>query len=134
MTVPRTLPHVDAVRTALEAAALTVFLGVAPPDSARPYVALHVDPGSPEPSSLTGEHDQAAIVVQTTCVADTVEQALWLADRVLGALLDRVLEVDGRAGWRPEVYSSGPPVQRDDDVTPNLFYLTPQFTVRSSAV
>ncbi|MGR7002811.1 hypothetical protein ACU686_40515 [Yinghuangia aomiensis] len=134
MTVPRALPHIDAARAALEAAGLTVYLGVAPPDARCPYIAMHPQPLEPSASSLVGEHDQAALVLPLVCVGESVEQVLWLADTVAAALLDRVLTVDGRAGWRPELDATGPPVQRDDDVTPPLHYLTPQYRLTSSAL
>lgn len=134
MTIPRALPHVDAARAALEAASLTVYLGGAPPGAAPPYVAAHPQPVEASASSLVGDHDQADLVLPLVCVGESVEQVLWLADTVSAALLDRVLTVDGRAGWRPELDATGPPVQRDDDVTPPLHYLTPQYRLTSSAL
>lgn len=133
MTVPQTLPHVDAVRDRLESAQLAVHLGVAPVGAGPPYVSLHPDPGSPTSSSLAGEHDQADVVVAVVCVGASAEQALWVGDTVATSLLGTEITVTGRAGWRPELDAAGPPVRRDDDVTPPLFYLSPQYRIRSSA-
>jgi hypothetical protein len=53
-----------------------------------------------------------------------------VADKVRSALAS-VLTVDGRVVWRPEELG-GPPVSRDDDVTPPLFYVPIQFQIRST--
>ncbi|MFW3477301.1 hypothetical protein [Streptomyces microflavus] len=67
--------------------------------------------------------------MQVTCVGATAERALWVADKVRSAL-DGPLTVAGRRAWQPED-QGGPPVQRDDDVTPPLFFVPVQYLIQS---
>src|SRR5258706_585254 len=50
VTTPTTLPHVDAVKAALEGVSLTVYFGGAPPGveptDAQPYIVLYPVPGT----------------------------------------------------------------------------------------
>lgn len=130
MTAPATLPHVDAVLAALAGAGLVAHLGVAPPGQDPPYVAVYPDPGRSVPGSLADPLSDFQGTVQLTCVGQTAEQALNVSDRARAAL-GVVLAVDGRTGWRPQELG-GQPVQRDDDVTPPLYYSAVQYRLRSS--
>jgi hypothetical protein len=132
VTAPATLPHVDAVLAALAAAELVAGLGVAPPGQAPPYVAVYPDPGQSLPGSLADPLSYYQGTVQLTCVGETAEQALSVSDRAR-TVLSVPLSVDGRAGWRPEELG-GPPVQRDDDVTPPLYYAAVQYRLRSTPI
>ncbi|MCG6499462.1 hypothetical protein [Kitasatospora sp. A2-31] len=132
MTSPAVLPHLEAVRGALAAAQLTVYLGGAPAGPAplpKTFAVLYPGPGSASPSSLADDRTTLDLLLQVTCVATTPEGALGTADRVRAALAAPVA-VAGRATWRAEELG-GPPLQRDDDVTPPLFYLPVQFRLRS---
>lgn len=132
MTAPATLPHIDALLAALAAAGLTAGLGVAPPDTAPPYIAVYPDPGQSVPGSLADPLSYYQATVQLTCVGETAEQALSVSDRARAAL-SVPLVVEGRAGWRPEELG-GPPVTRDDDVTPPLYYAPVRYRLRSTPV
>jgi hypothetical protein len=130
VTAPAVLPHVDAVQAALTGAGLAVGLGGAPVPAVSKYVALYPDPGQSVSESLADRRTDVMLMVQATCVGPTAEQALWVADKVRSALSGPIT-VDGRVAWRPEELG-GPPVSRDDDVTPPLFYVPIQFHIRST--
>lgn len=133
--VPATWPHVQALRTALAGIdpAPAVYVGGAPPAPAvlpDRYLVLYPDPGQALSESLADERTDWSGMVQITCVARIPDAAVWLADRVRRALAVP-LTVAGRAAWRPEELG-GPPLQRDDDETPPLFYLPVQYRLRST--
>lgn len=130
MTAPAVLPHLDAVQAALTVAGLAVGLGGAPVPAVTRYVALYPDPGQSVRESLADRRTDLTLMVQATCVGPTAEQALWVADKVRGALAGG-LTVDGRLVWRPEELG-GPPLARDDDVTPPLYFVPIQFQLRST--
>lgn len=132
-TPPDVLPHVDAVKAALETAGLTVYLGGAPtaagwtpPDL---FAVLYPDAGRAVRSSLADERTDFDSTVQVTCVGSDVERALWVASRVRQALAVP-LTVAGRSCW-PAEDLGGPPVQRDDDVTPPVFFVPVQYRLMS---
>ncbi|WP_432114017.1 hypothetical protein [Streptomyces sp. S1] len=131
--VPDVLPHVDAVKAALITAGLTVFVGGtpggtwAPPDK---FAVLYPDPGTAVRESLADERTTLDSLVQITCVGGDVERALWVAGRVRRAL-SKPLTVNGRVCWRPEDLG-GPPVQRDDDVAPPLYFVPVQYRICSA--
>lgn len=132
MTAPAVLPHVAALQTAIEAIPLPVYLGGAPAVQVLPatYVVLYPDPGIASAASLADDRTYLDTVVQVTCVATTPDGALGTADRVR-AVLAAPLTVGGRQSWRPEEFG-GPPLQRDDDQTPPLYYLPVQYRLRST--
>lgn len=128
------LPHRDAVKAALETGGLVVGLGGAPPaappaGSTTEYAVLYFAPGRSVPESLADQRSDFDTVFQVTCVGKTEERALWVADRVRRALYGP-LTVEGRKAWRPEELG-GPPVLRDDDVSPPQFYVPVQYQLKS---
>ncbi|WNI16910.1 hypothetical protein [Actinacidiphila sp. ITFR-21] len=129
MTAPQVLPHVDAVQAALAAGGLTVYLGGAPPRPADRYAVLYPEPGQAVRESLADARTHWSGVVTITSVATTAEQALWVADKIRAALAGPLV-VQGRVAWRPEELG-GPPLARDDDVTPPLFYAPVQYRLQS---
>ena len=133
MTAPAIamLPHAKAVQAALEAAGLTVYPGKAPAAVVLPkqYVVLHSDPGVATAASLADDRTRLDGLVQLTYVATTWEGAIGTADRGRAAL-SSALVVAGRQSWRPEELG-GPPVQRDDDISPPLYFLPVQYRLRS---
>lgn len=129
MTTPKVLDHVDAVTAALEAVSLTVHLGGAPPSAPPPYCVLYPQPGVPRRASLADDRVDFDTTVQITSVGETAEQALNYADRS-SAAMSAALQVTGRVAWRPEALD-GLPVQRDDDVTPPVFYAVARYRLRS---
>jgi hypothetical protein len=131
VTAPKVLPHVKAMKTAVEAAPLTVYIGGVPPGVTPPkeYVVLYADPGHTTAASLADDRTVLDLLVQATCVATTAEGVLGTRDLVAQAL-DGPLTVAGRESWKPELLG-GPPEQRDDDVTPPLWFLPVQYRLAS---
>lgn len=132
-TAPDIKPHLDAVVGALEGAGLAVGQGGAPspvPTSGR-YVALYFAPGTVGRESLADQRTNFSMLFQVTCVGPTATQCLWVAQQVRRALYGR-LAVDGRAVFRPEELG-GPPLSRDDDVSPPLFFLPVQYRLNSTS-
>jgi len=130
VSAPATLPHVDAVTAVLTAASIVTSLGAAPPDASPPFCVLYINAGQAVPGSLADPLSDFDALMQATCVGKTAEQALSVSDRVRAAL-SVPLVVAGRSGLRPEELG-GPPVQRDDDVVPPLFYVPVQYRLRST--
>lgn len=134
LTPPQILPHLDAVQAALETAGLTVYVGGAPASSTwtppDKFVVLYPDPGMAVCESLADERTDFDSTMQITCVGGDVQRALWVADRVRKALA-APLTVTGRACWPPKDLG-GPPVARDDDVTPPLYYVPVQYRICST--
>ncbi|MFD5081860.1 hypothetical protein ACFWOG_04360 [Kitasatospora sp. NPDC058406] len=129
--VPEDLPHVLAAKAAIAAAGLTVYVGGAPPGAALPktYVVLYPSPGIESAASLADDRTDLDLPLQATAVASTPEGAIGTAGRVRRALTAGLI-VDGRVCWRPRTLG-GPPLQRDDDVTPPCWYLPVQYGLRS---
>lgn len=132
--VPDVLPHLDAIQEALTGAGLTVYVGGAPTESSwKPpgqFAVLYPDPGMAVRSSLADDRSDFTAIVQVTCVGADVERALWVAGKVRQALAVPLV-VEGRASWLPEDLG-GPPIQRDDDVTPPLFFVPVQYRLQST--
>lgn len=135
MTTPAVLPHRDAVLAALEGVGLTVGKGRAPDAADIPssgaYAVLYFAPGQSESESLADQRTDFSGPFQVTCVGPTEEICLWVADRVRQGLFAAPL-VAGRQAYRPRE-EGGPPVQRDDDVSPPLYFLPIQYTLRSTS-
>lgn len=131
---PDVLPHLDAVRAALEDAGLTVYTGGVPTDAGwRPpdkYCVLYPDPGMAVRESLADQRSDFESTMQVTCVGGDVIRALWVATRVRRALAGGIT-VEGRTCWTPEDLG-GPPVARDDDVTPPVWFVPVQYQLRST--
>lgn len=133
-TVPDVLPHADAVQSALEDAGLTVYLGGTPGDAGwtppDKFAVLYPDPGMAVRESLADERTDFDSTMQITCVGSSAERALWVAGKVRQALAGP-LTVAGRSCWPPEDLG-GPPVARDDDVTPPVYFVPVQYRVCST--
>lgn len=133
-TTPEILPHLDAVQSALAAAGLTVYVGGTPTSSGwsspDKFAVLYPDPGMAVRESLADERTDFEATMQVTCVGGDPERALWVADRVRKAMA-APLTVPGRNCWPPED-QGGPPLARDDDVTPPLYYLPVQYRICST--
>ncbi|MGW6913710.1 hypothetical protein ACWGB8_07810 [Kitasatospora sp. NPDC054939] len=130
-TPPEDLPHVLAARAAIEATGVTVYIGGAP--AARPlpptYVVLYPSPGLETAASLADDRTVLDLPLQATCVGSTAEGAIGTAGRVRAAFAGG-LAVAGRVCWRPEPVG-GPPLRREDDVTPPVFTLPVQYRIHS---
>ncbi|MFJ6616676.1 hypothetical protein ACIQOW_03705 [Kitasatospora sp. NPDC091335] len=129
--VPEDLPHVLAAKAAIEATGVTVYLGGAPAATVLPkaYVVLYPSPGIEAAASLADDRTDLDLPLQATAVATTPDGAIGTAGRVRRAFAVGLV-VDGRVCWRPESVG-GPPLQRDDDVTPPLWYLPVQYRFHS---
>lgn len=134
MAAPAILPHLDAVKAALEVASLTVYVGGIPASSGwtapDKFCVLYPDPGMAVSESLADERTDFDSTMQITCVGGDVERVLWVADRVRTALAGP-LTVEGRNCWPPKDLG-GPPVSRDDDVTPPLYFVPVQYRICST--
>ncbi|MCY0928305.1 hypothetical protein OTB20_19310 [Streptomyces sp. H27-H1] len=133
MAAPDIKPHVDAVVTALAGAGLVVGDGVAPAPvpSTGIYVVVYFDPGQALTESLADARTDFTLSFQVTCVGPTPEKCRWATQRTRTAL-HAPLAVAGRTAWRPEELG-GPPIQRDDDVSPPLYFLPVQYRLQSTA-
>lgn len=91
-----------------------------PPTSFYPYAILYV--GTP---ALTGSfvhpNEDGIHRAQVTSVAKERRGAEWMRDRAREVLLDADLAIEGYAVVWSEL-ESAPPITRDDDVSPPLFY------------
>ncbi|MFG2826113.1 hypothetical protein ACGFWI_01300 [Streptomyces sp. NPDC048434] len=132
-TAPDIGPHLDAVVGALEGAGLAVGQGGAPSPvpANRRYAVVYFDPGKVGRESLADRRTDFALLFQVTCIGPTATECLWVAQQVRKALFPRLV-VEGRAAWRPEELG-GPPVARDDDVSPPLYFLPVQYGLHSTA-
>lgn len=133
MSTPAVLPHRDAIVTALNAANLTVGLGGAPSPvpATQMYAVVYMSSGRSVPESLADRRTDFDGLFQVTAVGPTEERCLWVADKVRAAL-HAGITVDGRQAWRPEELG-GPPVIRDDDVSPPLWFAPIQYMIRSTS-
>lgn len=131
MSTPLVLPHRNAVLAALTAAGLAVGDGGAPnpAPATQMYVAVYFDPGQSLTESLADRRTGFRALFQVTCVGPTAEKCLWVCDKARSALFAPLM-VAGRTAWRPEELG-GPPVARDDDVTPPLFFVPVQYRLKS---
>lgn len=133
MSAPAVLPHMDAVTGALEDVGLTVYLGGVPGgDSWVPpdkFAVLYPMPGQALRDSLADRRTHFVCDFQITCVGGSAERALWVADKTRQAL-DKRLTVPGRGTWRTEDLG-GPPVARDDDVSPPLWFVPVMYRLMS---
>ncbi|MEW2415289.1 hypothetical protein AB0953_16460 [Streptomyces sp. NPDC046866] len=120
---------------ALVAAGLAVGDGGAPPAPSIPatgiYAAVFFDPGRSIGESLADQRTDFDLSFQVTVVGPTAEKVRWGGQRVRAAL-HAPLAVAGRTAWRPEELG-GPPIQRDDDVSPPLYYLPVQYRLQSTS-
>ncbi len=135
-------PHAAAILTALApleelTPPTKVGDGVAPKSSTGAIVApcavLHMRPGGEMFSSVGCTDTDATISFQVTCVGKTAEQARIVADQVASELDGATLTVAGREVFRvrrPRGVVGGNP-ERDDDVTPPLFYIPAYYQLMS---
>ncbi|MFE2140183.1 hypothetical protein ACFXA3_00185 [Streptomyces sp. NPDC059456] len=123
----------DAIVAALAGGGLTVGDGVAPASvpSTGIFAVVYFDPGQSLTESLADQRTNFSLSFQVTCVGPTPEKCRWAAHRARMALY-APLAVAGRTAWRPEELG-GPPIQRDDDVSPPLYYLPVQYRLQSTS-
>lgn len=145
-----TLPHAQAILTALTNASLTAFLGEAGKAGdgtivAPPYVIVHAVPAlvrstaDSDRGTLADPNKDADFQFQTTCVGAGADQVLNLHDLVVAALLGATPTIAGRTTVAPIVPDgragtiTRASVQRDDTLADPLFYCAAYWTWRTSA-
>jgi len=122
-------PHTVAVQAALEAAELVVGLGAKPEGAGSKWVTLHPF-GADEANSLSEPHGGLLYTVQVMSFGLGPEQAEWVADRARTTLLAGIT-VDGRTVLGVE-HEPSPPLSRDDDVQPPVFFLSETYRFRTT--
>lgn len=118
--------HSAAVIAALEAADLAVGLGQKPEGAGTKYAVLSTF-GDVEPSSVSEPYGAFIWTGQLMCVGQGPEQAEWVSDRARSVLLGP-LSITGRT-WISVSHEPGPPLQRDEDVNPPLFWLSETYRI-----
>lgn len=129
------LPHATAILDRLETwpGLATVKIGdhVAPKSSTGKIVApsavLYLRPGGEITGSLGCLDTDGWLPFQITCVGQVAQQAMWVADRVHEALTSSPLLVTDRFVGRLRRTYLGPHAERDEDVSPPLFYVAPEY-------
>lgn len=120
--------HTAAVVAALEGAGLVVGLGARPDTTSSKWAVVHTM-GRTEPTSVADSHGDFLYTCQVVAVGQGPEQAEWVADRARTALT-APLSVTGRT-WLGVAHEGGPPLSRDDDVHPPLFWLSETYRFRT---
>jgi hypothetical protein len=112
VTVVPTRPHIAALSALLTGAGLTVVDGGqgAP---VPPCVVLWPAPGEPAAGSLGDPTSDLIVEVTTVACGSTVDQALWVADKINAALLRAVPVITGRT-VHPITFVDRTSVARDD--------------------
>jgi hypothetical protein len=132
VTVPAdSRPHVDAVLALLADAGLAVYDAEAPAAPPVKYAVVYADPGTPG-GALGDRHRHLLIEFQVTAVGRSRVQAAWVADKARAALLTGTPTVAGRVVQPLWQVGSPPPVQRDDDVQPPVYYQPISYQMRST--
>lgn len=136
-------PHAAAILTALEPLEtldqpIRVGDGVAPKSTDGAFVApsavLHFRPGGQMIDSVGCMGTDGIVPFQITCVGQTAEQARIVADFVATYLEGADLTVTGRAIYRVRRRSPvGGAPERDDDVSPPLFYIPVQYQLLTAS-
>jgi hypothetical protein len=129
--------HLDVVMAALERSGIErVYRGMGPVDplGSVPYVVVHS--GSAVMSGPVSElHADVDAEVQVTAVGAASEQAEWMNDGVLAALLGHpVSPPAGRAWLQPIAHVLTRPVERDIDFGEGapMFYVVSIFSLQST--
>lgn len=131
---PNVSAHIDAVMGLLRSKLGTGLPGYnaeAPKTAKPPYWVAYFDPGHVDSSSVARENDALGLYIQIRAVGEGPEQVMWAMDLIRPALLDNTLTVPGRDVWPVEQERQPLPLQRDDDVSPALFWSLAEFRLRS---
>lgn len=141
MAQPTLLPHATAILDRLRGWAplidANVAIGdhVAPKsttgDVVSPAAILYLRPGGEISGALGCPDVDAWLPFQLTCVGNVAAQAMFVADLCHQALTATPLVVAGRRIDRLARTFFGASAQRDDDVTPPLFYVPAEYRLYS---
>jgi hypothetical protein len=129
MPLPIIREHTDAVIATLVAAGLTVGDAKAPAGD-PPYVVVYSISAGGWTGPLAARHDDGSLVYQVSCVGKSRQQAEWLEDKAITAILEGI-PVTGRSIPYIELDLSGG-VARDDDRTPPLWTAAPRFRIATT--
>jgi hypothetical protein len=134
-------PETDAVLTLLEGAALLVgdgirpagggFPGDDPTQDFVPYAVLYQGVTTDIDGPVSDPNADTASEYQVTSIGVTRPQASFVADKARHAMLEQTLTVTGRCVQLVE-WTQGRNAERDDDVTPPLFYAIDIYTISTS--
>ena len=115
--------HADEVLSVVRSAAgrARVHDGLVPDNPELPYVAVYLDFGAPESTSVNDAGHMVWREFQTTFVGETPEQVRGLFDRTAPALLGATLDVY-RTATTPLEQVASSPATADFDVRPPVFY------------
>jgi hypothetical protein len=120
--------HTSAVITRLQALGVAVGDAQAPTGN-PPYCVVYQVAGGDTYGPLAAQNDDAELIYQVTCVGTSREQAQWLADKTMGLLSG--ITVTGRSLPLVTV-EMVPGIQRDDKVSPPVFWAAPRFRLFST--
>lgn len=133
-------PEADALITLLRAA-LETGDGIKPDgggypggDSTAqfvPYVVVHCGVVLTIGGPVGDPFADTASEYQLTAVGETAAQARWAADKARGVILPARLAVPDRCVQLIE-WGPSQPADRDDDVTPSLYYAIDVYTIHST--
>lgn len=138
MAVASLRAHTDAIKAKL--AATTIPVGDAiKPDAAGwagmpgeslfvPYMVLYPAFGMFD-GTMAAPSDDADLEYQITCVGETREQAQWVADEAIAALVEQTVTISGRGSLQRIQLVDAGNVRRDDDVLPPVFFATPRVSL-----
>lgn len=140
-TVVKRGPEADAILAAFSAGSLPAGDGTRPTgagfpddDTTQPFVPYVVLYPSMVPSidgPVSDPFADTASEYQITAVGQTAAQARWAADKARTILLTATLAIVGRS-VQLVAWANSLPLQRDDDVTPALFYMIDMYEIHST--
>lgn len=127
-TIPRQRDHTASVINVLTAAGMSAGDGVKPAGAALPYVVVLPFGGPPASGPVSDQHADVSPQVLVRGVGLTQASAEIAADNARAVLLSTPLAVPDRVVTQV-VLETSQPVQRDDDVSPPLYYSTDVYAV-----
>lgn len=140
MAIASLRAHTDAIKMKLVATTIPVGDAIkpdgcgwsgAPGESLFvPYMVLYPAFGTFDGTIAAGS-DDASLEYQITCVGATREQAEWVADEAIAALVEQSVVIVGRSIMRIQLEDIGM-VRRDDDVLPSVFFTTPRISLSTT--
>lgn len=141
---PRLLPHVTALLARLATATMpngalipvgnhrNVMSTAAPPRIVAPAIVLYLRTGGQTFGSVGCTDTDAELSFQITCIGLNADQAFAVADAAHTALVASPLAVADRAIWRLRRTFFGPSAERDETISPPLYYVTPEYRMWST--
>lgn len=136
-------PETDAILTLLTASAVLVGDGVRPAGAGFPgddptqefvpYAVLYQGVTADIDGPVSDPNADTTSEYQVTSIGVTRAQASFVADKARHTMLEQTLAVPGRCVQLVE-WSQGRNAERDDDVTPPLFYAIDIYSISTSPV